>query len=98
MARYSAEERAAIARGEFFTAAELRAHPGLGRGVKIDTLPGQLARDPNTLPVSAEARAVVAAGGVCAYCWEPGDERSALNGNAMHPECQEAWDAERAAR
>lgn len=99
MTRYSAEERAAIARGEFFTTAELAARPGLGHSVRAATPAVAVRRDPNSRPVSAEAKAMVE---VCAYCYEPGDERSNLVETArhdlMHPECDRAWEAERHGR
>lgn len=100
MARFSAEEKAAIARGEFFTSAELAARPWLGSTVKVT--PAAVRSDPNSRPPSREACAMAASGGVCAYCYEPGDDRSALvetvRHDFMHPECDEAWQAERAAR
>lgn len=96
--RYSAEERRQIAAGEFFTAAELRAKPGLGRTIQAPaTEPART--DPNSRPVSKEAREMAP---VCAYCFEPGDERSQLIETArhdqMHPECDEAFTAEAEAR
>jgi hypothetical protein len=81
-----------IARGEFFTEAELAAKPHLRR---LARSPESTRTDPNNRPPSMEARKLAATPGVCAYCWEPADERSALNASAMHGECQEAWDAER---
>lgn len=99
--RYSAADRAAIARGEFFTAAELAARPGLGRSIRdaAATAGGAPRRDPNDAPVSQAARDMAASGGVCACCYEPGDGRSALGEeDAMHDECREAWREEVAAR
>lgn len=98
MTRYSAGERAQIAAGTFFTDAELRAHPGLGRTVQPPAA-ARPAADPNNRPVSAEARRMVP---VCAYCYEPGDEKSGLvkttRNDYMHPECDEARTAELTAR
>jgi hypothetical protein len=91
-------DAAQIARGEFFTAGELAAKPWLARQRQAPT--GHRA-DPNTRPVTAEARALAATPGVCAYCLEPGDARSALQNygpDPMHPECHEAWENERAGR
>ena len=97
MAGYSADERAAIARGEFFTRAELAARPGLGRSITT-TAPAAPAGDPNNRPPSAQARAAAASHGVCSWCYEPGDETSALTEvdhhgytEYMHPECDTAW-------
>jgi hypothetical protein len=102
MTRFSAAERMAIARGEFFTESELRARPWLGRSViQGAAMPGRRV-DPNTRPVSAEARKLAETHGVCAWCWEPGDDRSALvlqdDHRYRHPECQEENDRERASR
>lgn len=98
---YSPAERAAIARGEFFTAAELAARPWLGKTVIASELakqPGQPA-DPNTRPMTrAERAAVDAMVQVCGYCHEPGDDKSAIGDDGMHPECATAWKQERAAR
>lgn len=99
--RYTSEERRQIAAGQFFTPAELAAKPWLGR--TITATPGLERRvDPNTRPVSAEVRKLDESDGVCAYCYEPGDERSALvqQGDHFfrHPECQDAMEAERSAR
>lgn len=92
MSRYSMTEKREIAAGGFFTEAELRAKPWLRR---LQQAPDPDRRDPNNRPVSAEALRMVP---VCAYCYEPGDERSALaptgRGDDMHPECDEAWVAE----
>lgn len=94
MARgFNAAERAAIARGEFFTNAELAAKPHLRRlGVQF-AQPGTGARsDPNERPMSAaQRRELDAMVAVCGYCHEPGDDRSALGNDGMHPECSEAW-------
>lgn len=91
----SMTEKQQIAAGCFFTEAELRAKPWLRRL----QVAGSPAGDPNSRPVSAEARRMVP---VCAYCYQPGDERSALVPTArndhMHPECDQAWTAELAAR
>jgi hypothetical protein len=101
MARgFSTEERRAIANGEFFTAAELAAKPHLRRyaGRYATRAPGQPA-DPNDRPMTAKERAAVEAMvQVCAYCREPGDDRSALDDDSYHPECAEAWAQEVAAR
>jgi hypothetical protein len=92
-------DRQQIAAGCFFTEAELAAKPHLRRLATV-TPAGHV--DPNTRAVSAEARKLAEGNGVCAYCYEPGDDRSALVEQAdhsfRHPECQEAWDAELAAR
>ena len=97
--RYSAEERRAIARGEFFTEAELAARPGLGKSVLRSLPSGQTRVDPNTRSVSAEVRKAAESNGVCSFCWEPGDDRSEIvlqaDHSFRHPECQEALDAER---
>jgi hypothetical protein len=87
-------DREQIAAGCFFTEAELRAKPHLRRLAK----PAPLApRDPNNAPPSVEARKAAEGHGVCAYCWEPGDDRSALVLQAdlyyRHPECQAAKEA-----
>lgn len=99
MAGYSASERLEISQGGFFTEAELKAKPWLR---DLFVLPNPAATDPNSRPASKEARDMYASGGVCAYCLEPGDDRSALIKTArndhMHPECDEAWTAELAAR
>lgn len=97
---YSAAERRAILAGEFFTGAELAARPWLGRTVLADAArtagPGQR-RDPNTVPMTrAERAAVEALVPVCGLCHEPGDDRSALTDRGVHPECEAAWQAERA--
>jgi hypothetical protein len=87
-----------IAAGVFFTAAELAAKPWLRRKA---TITPASRRDPNSQPASAEAMALASTPGVCAYCWELPDERSALADSGqgpMHEECQAAWDAERATR
>jgi hypothetical protein len=101
MTAYDASERAAILAGDFFTPAELRARPWLGRTVLADAarnLPGHAA-DPNTRPMTARDRAAVEAmTQVCAYCSEPADVRSAIGDDGMHPECSAAWDAARQAR
>jgi hypothetical protein len=81
-----------MARGVFFTEAELRAVPSRRR---LARPPAPARRDPNDAPPSAEAKAVAASPGVCAWCGEPPDERSQLNAGAMHPECQAAWDTGR---
>lgn len=95
--RYTAQERQAIAAGEFFTADELAAKPWLGRTITATTGPAAQRRDPNTAPVSAEAKAMAASEGVCAWCYEPGDARSALQEfpvsggmTKYHPECYDA--------
>jgi hypothetical protein len=97
--RYSATERAQIAAGTFFTAGELAARPGLGGTVRqSQQAPAGQPGDPNSRPVSAAARALAESPGVCAYCYEPGDERSALadlGHGPMHAECDEAWQAAR---
>ena len=92
MTRYSARERVAISRGQFFTPAELAARPWLGRTVTTD--PVQAYRDPNKRPVSAQAVKDAESPGVCSWCQEPGDDRSALvevnlygYGEYRHPEC-----------
>ena len=89
MAGYSKSERQMIAAGVFFTDAELRANPRLARPQVAAAAPA--AADPNSRPVSKAAREMTP---VCAYCYEPGDERSALVETArhdyMHPECDEA--------
>lgn len=88
-------DRTQIARGEFYTQAELRAKPWLARQQQA---PASGPRDPNTRPASAEARALAEQPGVCGYCLEAADERSALDeGTGRHPECDEAWQAEREA-
>ena len=89
-------DAAQIARGEFYTEAELRAVPSRRRAGLVA---GPDRGDPNNRPMSAARRreldALVA---VCGYCGEPGDERSRLGDDGMHPECAEAQAAERAAR
>lgn len=97
---YTAEDRAAIARGEFYTDAELRAKPWLARNQAryATTPPGQPA-DPNNRPMTAARRAELdAMVPVCFYCGEPGDTRSALGDDGYHPECAEAWNLERSTR
>jgi hypothetical protein len=101
MTAWSAEERAAIARGEFFTPAELAAKPWLGRDIVKAAAQGTERRDPNLAPVSREVQELAESQGVCAYRWEPGDDRSELievnhHGYTeyMHPECDEAWHEE----
>jgi hypothetical protein len=85
-----------IAAGCFFTEAELRAKPHLQRLARSAS-PGP--RDPNTLPVSAEARRMAEGPGVCAWCYEPGDERSDLVEQPdhffRHPECQDEFTVKR---
>lgn len=100
---YSLDERRMIAAGDFFTEAELRAKPWLRR--TADKFAAEFAKsagitpDPNNRPMSAKRRTEIEAMvQVCAHCGEPGDERSALDGNSYHPECAEAWAAEVAAR
>lgn len=89
-------DRAQVARGDFYTDAELRAKPWLARQQQAGS---PVRSDPNNRPASAEARALAAQPGVCGYCLEPGDERSALaEETGRHPECDEAWQAERAER
>jgi hypothetical protein len=81
-------DRAQIAAGQFWTAAELRAVPSRRRAAQPAAT---AAADPNTAPASAQARAAAASPGVCAWCYEPGDARSALElqpaGDYRHPEC-----------
>jgi hypothetical protein len=82
-----------IAAGVFYTDAELAAKPWLRRRAQSDTC-GR--RDPNTVPMTAARRAELdALVCVCAYCWEPGDERSALGIDGMHDECREVLDTQR---
>ena len=88
-------DAAQIARGEFFSEAELREKPHLRR---LSHLPDPARTDPNSRPVSAEVRKLAEGPGMCAYCYEQGDGRSALGADGMHPECSEAWAAELAAR
>lgn len=93
-------DRAQQARGEFYTAAELKAKPWLARQAQV---PEAARRDPNSRPASAEARAMAEDDGLCDYCREPGDKRSQLqpygpHGTMRHPECNSAWDAERHGR
>lgn len=102
-ARYTAEERRQIARGEFFTDAELAARPGLGASIRAAAIPGGR-RDPNSAPSSGAAVEMAASEGVCAWCYEPSDERSQLAPfniggvpTAMHPECREYLAAEKEA-
>jgi hypothetical protein len=89
-------EEQQIAAGCFFTEAELNAKPHLRR---LQVAASPAASDPNSRPPSREARQMVP---VCAYCYQPGDERSALVQTArndhMHPECDAARTAELAAR
>lgn len=91
-------DRAQIARGEFYTSAELRARPWLARQAQA---PASTRSDPNNRPVSREVAAQAGSNGVCAWCHEPGDEVSELIETAahdfMHPECDEAWTVEREA-
>jgi len=96
--RQDMSDRAQIARGDFYTEAELRAVPSRRHAGRI-VAPGADRSDPNSRPMTAarrrELEALVA---VCGHCWEPGDERSQLGDDGMHPECAEAWAVERAAR
>lgn len=88
-------DREQIAAGVFYTDAELAAKPWL-RSKAVITPARQ--RDPNTGPVSAEAKALAATPGVCAYCWELPAGRSGLADSGqgpMHEECQAAWNEEK---
>lgn len=86
-------DRIMIARGEFYTEAELRAVPS--RRFAAQAAPVRAA-DPNDRPVSAAARALADSVGVCAWCYEPGDARSRLvpvqtsdvGTEYRHPECR----------
>lgn len=105
MARYTAEERRQIARGEFFTDAELAARPRLGASIRADAAAAAGShRDPNSAPPSRAAVEMAASEGVCAYCHETSDERSHLTPfqvggvpTLMHPECQSVRSAEKEA-
>jgi hypothetical protein len=101
--RYSPSERAEIAAGTFFTVGELAARPWIGHlQAQVQHASEGQPGDPNNRPISAEVRALAEGPGVCAYCYEPGDERSALIETArhdfMHSECDEAWEAEQVSR
>ena len=84
-------DREMVARGLFFTEAELAAVPSRRR---LAQAPAPARRDPNLAAPSAQAVRDAEGPGVCAWCMEPGDVRSALVLQAdhyfRHPECQEA--------
>lgn len=97
---FTPAERAAIARGDFFTTAELAAKPHL-RSLAAKYAPAATGQrsDPNDRPMTAaQRREIEALIPVCFYCREPGDDRSALDDDGYHPECADAWAAEVASR
>jgi hypothetical protein len=91
-------DKAQIAAGIFYTDAELRANPRLRSQAQAAA---PVRRDPNSAPPTRAAVEAIASGGVCGYCYQPGDQRSALvdlGHGSMHPECEAVWVGELAGR